>query len=131
MSDVTTWTALADDPAMPRRTKSTYIPPPHCASIVLSEALRGTSRFPKIGKWIFWAGKDRNDLDIYYAGDLSLLQCPSVAIVGTREASESGLSATEWLTRKLVGSGITIVSGWLTALIQSRTARQLNAGAKQ
>ena len=79
---------------------------------MLSTALRGTDRIPD-DKQLKLIGdpKDPGDQRIYYAGDLSLLKCPCVSIVGTRQVSDSGIVATEWLTRKLVNAGIVIVSG--------------------
>lgn len=47
----------------------------------------------------------------YYAGDLSLLQKPCVAVVGTRKISDAGKKRTERLTRELVSLGFVIVSG--------------------
>jgi DNA processing protein len=89
------------DPTMLRHA-SKYVPPSASSVITLSEALLGTARLPI---------DDRSDVPIYYAGDLSLLKLPSVAIVGTRKVSHNGIIATEWLTRKLVDAGIVIVSG--------------------
>lgn len=113
MSDATSM-ALTDYPSMPRRAKSGYAPPKNSGTVMLSEALRGTDRLPENKQLSFGsvaAAKDRGDLKIFYAGDLSLLQRPSVAIVGTRQVSETGRAATEWLTRKLVEAGLVIVSG--------------------
>jgi DNA processing protein len=112
MSDVATWTAPADDPMMPKRITNKYTPPKNAGTTMLSGALLGTGRFPETRQSDFLGGgKDRGDLCIYYAGDLSLLKRPSVAIVGTRDVSEAGIAATEWLTRRLVESGLVIVSG--------------------
>src|SRR5258708_264275 len=110
MSDLATWMASADDTAMVRRAK--YIPPRNTGATMLSEALRGTGRFPENKQMDFvGAGKDRSDLRLYYAGDIALLQRPSVAIVGTRNVSQAGKNATDWLTKRLVEAGLVIVSG--------------------
>ena len=112
MSAVARWTAPADDQTMPRRAQSRYTPPSHATALMLSEALRGTARFPSNKQMDFLgAGEDRSDLTIYYAGDLSLLKRPSVAIVGTRNVSQAGIDSTDWLTRRLVEAGLVIVSG--------------------
>ena len=114
MSDVAATTVLSDYPAMRARAKSGYVPPPDPHTIMLSEVLNGTGRLPENKQFNFASvehSKNRGDLRIYYAGDLSLLKRPSVAIVGTRQVSESGKAATEWLTRKLVEAGLVIVSG--------------------
>jgi DNA protecting protein DprA len=94
------------------REASIEVGPKNAGAIMLSGALLGTGRFPETQQIDFLGGgKDRSDLCIYYAGDLSLLKRPSVAIVGTRDVSEAGIAATEWLTRRLVESGLVIVSG--------------------
>jgi DNA processing protein len=79
---------------------------------MLSEALRGTDRLPD-NKQLKLIGdpKDPGDQRLYFAGDLTLLKRPCVSIVGTRQVSDAGVVATEWLTRKLVDAGIVIVSG--------------------
>lgn len=48
---------------------------------------------------------------LFYKGDLSLLNSPCVAIVGSRECTEYGLSYTDKIVRILVEKGYTIVSG--------------------
>lgn len=48
---------------------------------------------------------------VYYAGDLAVLETPSVSIVGTREASEAGLLRAARLARELAAAGIAVVSG--------------------
>ncbi len=46
-----------------------------------------------------------------YRGDLSVLDHPCVAVVGTREMSAYGKRATEWLVPDFVRAGCTVVSG--------------------
>jgi DNA processing protein len=112
MSDVATHIALLDDATMGRRPKSEYVPPSDTKAVMLSDALRGTGRFQDRTQLNFFGPpRDRSDIRIYYAGDLSLLEAPSVAVVGTREVSESGRARTRRLTRQLVEAGINVVSG--------------------
>ncbi len=74
--------------------------------------MRNTSHLPDIKQLSFLSGeKNRGDARICYAGDLSLLKRPSVAIVGTRKVSEAGVRRTERLARELVECGVVIVSG--------------------
>jgi DNA processing protein len=111
MSDIAGWVP-AEDHSMPRRVKSGYVPPQNTASVMLSEALRGTGRIDDNKQLNFLGDPKKNgDLRIYYAGDLSSLKRPCVSIVGTRQVSDAGVTATDWLTRKLVAAGIVIVSG--------------------
>ena len=113
MAEVAVRSEPSDDNRMvARRSKSKYAPPSASDSVMLSDALRGTGRLRDTSQLTFLPGdKAPGDLRIFAAGDLSLLKRPCVAIVGTREVSEAGIAATEWLTRKLVKSGVVIVSG--------------------
>jgi DNA processing protein len=47
----------------------------------------------------------------YYRGDWSLVDTPTVAVVGARQLSEKGIARTQRLVRYLVEDGFTIVSG--------------------
>ncbi len=51
------------------------------------------------------------DVTLRYSGDLSLLDRPTVAIVGTREVSEEGGARTRRLAKELVAAGVTVMSG--------------------
>lgn len=50
-------------------------------------------------------------LCLYCKGDVSLLKCPSIAIVGSRKCSEYGQVTTASFTRELSQAGLVIVSG--------------------
>jgi len=50
-------------------------------------------------------------LALFYRGDVSVLQKPLVAVVGSRRASPYGTNAAGHLARELVGAGVVIVSG--------------------
>jgi DNA processing protein len=105
-------TAPSYDQWMARRTKSGYLPPKNSGDVLLSEALRGTGRFPDPTQLALLSdAKDRVDLRIFYAGDLRFLQRPCVAVVGTRQVTEAGALRTQRLARELVEAGIVIVSG--------------------
>lgn len=57
--------------------------------------------------------KETSDPPVFlsYRGDLSVLDHPCVAVVGTREMSAYGERLTEWLAPDLVRAGCTVVSG--------------------
>ncbi len=55
------------------------------------------------------AGSDK--VQIYYSGQLDLLEAPAVSIVGTRDVSESGWRRAYQLARSLSAAGVTVVSG--------------------
>jgi DNA protecting protein DprA len=48
---------------------------------------------------------------VFYAGDLDLLDAPTVSIVGTREVSDAGRKRAAQLARELAKIGVTVVSG--------------------
>jgi DNA processing protein len=51
------------------------------------------------------------DIELFCAGDLALLDRPSVSIVGTREASHEGRARAARLAKELVAAGIVVMSG--------------------
>jgi DNA processing protein len=112
MPEVAPSFAVAEDRWMTRRPKSDYLPPVSPCVIMLSEALKGTGRVQGRGQMAFFEKeKARDDVRIFYAGDLTLLKGPCVAVVGTREVTEAGKVRTKRLTRELVEASITVVSG--------------------
>lgn len=50
-------------------------------------------------------------LFVYFEGNLDLLRGPAVAVVGSRQCTRMGLSATEAIASALSRAGVTIVSG--------------------
>jgi DNA processing protein len=54
---------------------------------------------------------DDAPLVLFARGDVSLLQRPSVAIVGTRRASSYGIEAARFVSETLAKAGLTVVSG--------------------
>lgn len=131
MRDVAVETALAEDQWMPRRAKSHYAPPKNPGSVMLSAALEGSGRFPE-NKQLKLVGnpKDPGDMRLYYAGDLSLLKRPAVAVVGTREVSDAGMRRTQRLARGLVDAGIVVVSGLAYGVDAAAHTTTLEHGGK-
>ncbi len=67
---------------------------------------------------------------LYVRGDLSILNQPCLALVGTRDMSDYGKRVTEHIVAPLVGAGIVTVSG-LAAGIDAEVAREtIRAGGK-
>lgn len=48
---------------------------------------------------------------LFYKGNLSLLQQPAIAVVGSRKATPYGYKATDLFTKPLINAGFTIISG--------------------
>lgn len=68
-------------------------------------------KYPNILKNIYSAPRL-----LYAKGDLSLLQKPCVAIVGTRHSTRYGQETTKKLAKDLVDCGIVVVSGLATGI---------------
>jgi len=66
----------------------------------------------------------------YYRGDLSLVEGPSVAVVGARQLSEDGIARTRRLVRHLVEDGFTIVSGLAAGTDRAAHMAALEAGGR-
>ena len=71
-------TKIPDDQWMARPRKSDdYVPPDKASSVMLSEALRGTGRFPANPQLnMLGSNRERGDIRIYFAGDLALASQP-------------------------------------------------------
>lgn len=67
-------------------------------------------------------------LALHFAGDVSLLRRPSVAIVGSRRATPYGVNVAEQLARQLSSTGLAIVSGLARGIDSSAHHATLAAG---
>lgn len=65
-----------------------------------------------------------------YRGDLSVLDHPCVAVVGTREMSPYGKRLTEWITPDFVRAGCTVVSGLAFGVDAVAAESTMDAGGK-
>ena len=94
-----------------KNSRRRYRPPFSTKRVRLSSALEGTGRF--IGRQLDLLNKPQlpNDVLLYYAGNISLLHGPCVAVVGARNVSAVGKQRTRRLARDLVGHGVAVVSG--------------------
>lgn len=117
-----------------RRTRANYEAPQNPHEVLLSEALRGTRRFPDAKQLDFLkrATEDdnRDDLRLFYAGDLSLLQEPCVAIIGTRKVSDAGKKRTKRLAHELVQAGVAVVSGLAAGVDAAAHSSAIDAGGR-
>lgn len=65
-----------------------------------------------------------------YKGDLSVLDHPCVAVVGTREMSPYGKRLTEWVAPALAKAGCTVVSGLAYGVDAVVAASVIDAGGR-
>lgn len=98
-----------------QKRQSKYTPPPETGTTQLLEVLADSPRLPVLEQNDLLDGLVRPDqsadLELYFAGDLSLLKRPCVAIVGTRQVSDCGIARTKRLAHSLAKAGIVVVSG--------------------
>lgn len=97
----------------PKRGKAKYAPPKEVHVLSLNSVLQASGRGALEDKQLDFlrVGPGVKDVPLYAAGDRSLLEAPSVSIVGTRDVSEQGAARARRLARELVASGVVIVSG--------------------
>jgi DNA processing protein len=67
-------------------------------------------------------------LALHYLGDLSLLDTPGIAIVGSRKASPYAINAAEHLARRMAPAGLTIVSGLALGVDSAAHQAALDSG---
>ena len=67
---------------------------------------------------------------LYYLGDWSLAESPSVAIVGTRSPSEDGASHAARISAALAREGYTVVSGLAKGIDTAAHTSAMDAGGK-
>jgi DNA protecting protein DprA len=105
----------ARSPSMqtPGRSRSGYNPPRETSAIAFFELLLRIGRAPLEDRQMDFLrdASPRREVTAFYAGELDLLDAPTVSIVGTREASDAGWRRASQLARNLVKAGVTIVSG--------------------
>lgn len=65
----------------------------------------------KLHKTISETGKSDIPLMIHYKGNLSILNKPSLTVIGTREPNNAGVQAAEYFSSGFARNGINIVSG--------------------
>lgn len=87
--------------------------------------------FPEIlRRTINEEGKLNPPLLLWYRGDLSVLQMPGLAVIGTREATPVGVAGGEYLSGAFAKRGFNIVSGLAVGCDTSGHLGALKAGGR-
>lgn len=73
---------------------------------------------------------DAQDAALFYAGDLSLLERPAIAVVGAREVSPEGAARARRISREAAEAGVTIVSGLAKGVDRNAHEAAIAAGGK-
>ncbi|TIW11979.1 MAG: DNA processing protein DprA [Mesorhizobium sp.] len=90
--------------------RSRYVAPKG-ASIRLSELLASIHRSTNVDQGNLFRQQNDADMDVFYAGDLSLLQRKCVSVIGARDVSENGAARARRVARGLVDAGVVVTSG--------------------
>lgn len=91
--------------------RSRYRPPTNSSSIRLSRLLERIGRSTDQSQGNLFRDQTDADMEIYFAGDLTLLQRPAVSVIGARNVSESGAARARRISRELSGAGVVVTSG--------------------
>jgi DNA processing protein len=70
------------------------------------------------------------DVELFYAGDLSLLSRPCVSIVGTREATFEGEARASRLARELISAGVVVMSGLARGIDGAALSSAIQSGGR-
>jgi predicted Rossmann fold nucleotide-binding protein DprA/Smf involved in DNA uptake len=97
-------------------------------------------RWERLGLWVISRGEDRYPERLrrhlrsaapallYGAGDITRLNLGGLAIVGSRDVDEQGLSFTRRVAERCAGDGVQVVSGGARGVDQAALAAVLDAG---
>jgi DNA processing protein len=102
------------DAEMPPRTR--YNAPRDTVAITLKALMAATGRnaMEERNYDLLRSARDaggRDDVRVFYAGDIHLLEKRCVSIVGTRDVSDAGWIRASRLAKELVHAGVAVVSG--------------------
>jgi len=99
---------------MPRRTA--YHPPAHVDETNLRTLLERSGRAEHGAVQLDLLAANakssgKNDLTLYYAGNIALVERRAIAVIGTRKVSDVGRKRANRFARELAAEGIVVVSG--------------------
>lgn len=123
--------ALADQEPY-REKRERYRLPVPSAVLPLSEALSRSNRPGLEPEQLNLLSADRlaRDIDLFYAGELSILDGPAVAVVGARRVTPNGAARTRRLSKELAKAGIVVVSGLAKGVDTNAHAAAIQAGGR-
>lgn len=109
-----------------------YAPPPEDATerVSLSRLIGAAGRpLPGDRQRRFFGDREQM-ASLWCAGDLSLVQRPSVAIVGTRDPTSGGAARARRLARELGQAGVVVVSGLARGIDTDALIAALECGGR-
>lgn len=121
-------------PARPRvaqRREEAYAPPEHFSSVFLGELLPPSRPIsPEQQERLGFAAVTPRGPRLWCAGDVSLLQRPCIAIVGTRRVTPGGAARSRRLARELAAAGVVVVSGLAKGVDTEALSSAIAAGGR-
>lgn len=88
-----------------------YEAPPNSKSIKLSTLLASIDRPLSGDQGSLFRDQADADMDVFYAGDLSLLERRCVSVIGARDVSLEGAARARKVSRGLAEAGVVVTSG--------------------
>lgn len=124
--------AASSMPDEPTRRRSTYVPPKEVHRYSLPDLLVRIGRGALEERQLdFLRGASpRREATVFYAGNLEILDAPTVSIVGTREVTDAGRRRASQLARDLVQAGVTVVSGLAKGVDTAALTSALSNGGR-
>jgi DNA protecting protein DprA len=112
--------------------KGSYIPPKERHEFPLPDLLHriGRARLEDKQLTMLREAASGRDVTIFYAGELDLLDSPTVSIVGTRDVSEDGWKRAAQLARQLSSAGVTVVSGLAKGVDTAALSATVDSGGR-
>lgn len=114
--------------------RSGYVPPSEVYYTAVDEALRYAGRAGAPRQLDLLADDEMAHGNVashfFYAGEISLLRRPCVAVVGTRQVSREGAVRTQRIARELGQAGIVVVSGGANGVDTHAHIAAIEAGGK-
>lgn len=108
-----------------------YIPPIDVKFMSVATIIEGIRDIPPNQEGRLGFSKDLiAGLSLWCAGDLSLLQRPCVAVVGSRKVSSDGVSRARRLAKELSSAGMVIMSGLAHGVDTEALNAAIEAGGK-
>jgi predicted Rossmann fold nucleotide-binding protein DprA/Smf involved in DNA uptake len=119
------------------------LPPPQRVRALLERGVQmatALERWQRLGLWVVSRGEDRYPERLrralpsaapallYGAGDMTRLDLGGLAIIGSRDIDEEGLSFTRRVAERCACDGVQVVSGGARGVDQAAVAAALDAG---
>lgn len=122
---------------MPRQSssKKRYTPPVDRGQSTLRELLHRSGRADLEQKQYDFLdqapkGQRTGGLNIYYAGNIGLIEKPSISVIGTRKVTDVGRKRAHKFARELAEAGVVVVSGLADGVDTHALSSAVRAGGE-